>query len=136
MKKLMLMSAIGMMAVSMASAINTCPTGSLSAAGYTTATGASNGFTCQIGNLQFSGFSETFSPNPGGIGPASLTVTPIVTPGNEGFTFTAFWSAVNIGGGPAGRNTEDSTIFFTVTDLAGALIHDLGVGFNGAFGGD
>ncbi len=63
-------------------------------------------------------------------------MTPIVTPGNEGFTFTAFWSAVNIMGGAANEKREDSTIFFTVTDLAGAFLHDLGLGFNGAVTGD
>ena len=122
------------MAVSIASAA-LCPTGTLAGAGYTTATGASNGFVCQIGNLQFSNFSETFTPV-GGIGPGSLAVAPILTPLNEGFMFTAFWSAANFGGGAAGRNTEDSTINYVVTSLSGATIKDLSLQFNGAFIGD
>jgi hypothetical protein len=135
MKKLMFIAVISLMAVSMAMADGVCPIGSLSLVGYTNADGTSNGFTCHINNLDFSNFSETFAPNPGGIGPSQLTVSPISTLGNEGFMFTAFWSAVNMSGNPANNVTEDSTINFTVTDTQGALLHDLGLAFNGAFTG-
>ena len=132
MKKLMFIAVIGLMAVSMATADVACPTGSLSAAGYMNADGSGNGFTCHIGSLDFSNWSETFAPNPGGIGPTQLTATPDTTAGNEGFMFTAFWSAVNLTGNPANNVTEDSTINFVVTDTAGAFLHDLGLAFNGA----
>jgi hypothetical protein len=133
MKKLMLIAVISAMAVSMAMADNPCPTGSLGL--YMNADGSTNGFTCHIGVLDFSGWSETFSPNPGGINPAQLTVTPDPTTGDQGFMFTAFWTASNLTGNAANNATEDSTINFTVTDTAGALLHDLGLGFNGAFTG-
>jgi hypothetical protein len=139
MKKLMLIAVISLMAVSMATADVACPTQDLFVTGsltnYTNADGSSNGFTCHIGVLDFSSWSETFTPNPGGIGPSQTGVTPDPTVGNQGFMFTAFWSAINLTGNPANNTTEDSTINFTVTDTAGALLHDLGLAFNGAFTG-
>jgi hypothetical protein len=134
MKKLLLIAAAGLIVVSAAMADNPCPppptsgTNNLVSLGYMNADGTSNGFTCHIDSLDFSGFHMTSAS----IAPNSIVVTPITTFLDEGFMFSGIPMLVNNMSTPPGPPaTEDATIFYNVTDLAGPLIHDIGILFNG-----
>jgi hypothetical protein len=133
MKKLLLIATAGLIVVSVALADSPCPppptsgTNNLVSLGYMNADGTANGFTCHIDGLDFSGWHMTSTT----IAPSSVVVTPITTFLNEGFMFSGIPMLVNNmpAGGP--NQTEDATIFYNVTDLAGPLIHDIGIQFNG-----
>jgi PEP-CTERM motif-containing protein len=106
---------------SSAMATTTCPTGTYDQ--YVDPTS----ITCTTNNLQFSQFGFLG----GGTNPptaASIGVTPIQTSGNEGFTFNPSFNVVN-------GQSQDATLTFEVTALNGAMITDLGIGFNGSFAG-
>jgi hypothetical protein len=133
MKKLLLIATAGLIVVSVALADSPCPppptsgTNNLVSLGYMNADGTANGFTCHIDGLDFSGWHMTSTT----IAPSSVVVTPITTFLNEGFMFSGIPMLVNNmpAGGP--NQTEDATIFYNVTDLAGPTLHDIGIQFNG-----
>jgi len=106
---------------SAAMATTTCPSGNYGQ--YV----APTSITCATNFLQFSQFGfqagGTFPPTA-----ASIGVIPIDIPGNEGFQFNPAFSVVN-------GQSEDATVTFEVSGLAGALISDLGISFNGSFQG-
>ena len=86
------------------------------------------GFSCTINALTFSGFGYSGTALGSGVAiPAgSVRVTPILTPNDEGFQFSAPWAVSN---GPNGTDSrEDSLITYTA---AGPGILDLEVGFGG-----
>ena len=99
----------------------TCPTGALSLC-------LVSGFTCTTNALTFKLWD--YSASASGLGsamPASgINVVPILTQGDEGFTFNAGW---NINGA---NSSADSLILFTA---AGPAITDLELFFNGGFTG-
>jgi len=81
--------------------------------------------TCEIGTFQFSVFSFA----PGGTDPptaASIGVTTVNVANDQGFQFNP---SFNVGAG----HSSDALIGFKVTGLAGHLIDDLSISFNGAF---
>jgi hypothetical protein len=83
-----------------------------------------SGFSCGIDDKTFSDWGYSSSSNPGGFAiPASgVDVTPITTPGNPGFQFSAPWAASN----NSGILMQDSLIGYTVNvNQGGALINDL-----------
>jgi hypothetical protein len=88
-------------------------------------------FTCTTGNLLFSNFSYSASANPPGnkIPASGITVTPLLTTGDEGFQFTSNWSVSSSGGN---GSSLDTVIFFTVSTLNhAATIDDLFLSDNG-----
>jgi PEP-CTERM motif len=93
------------------------------------------GFSCGIDDKTFSNFNYVGTGNPPGYGiPAgSVNVSPITTPGNPGFQFSAGWFVST----SSGVLTQDSLIEYTVSvNPGGRLITDLslsigGVGFAG-----
>jgi hypothetical protein len=88
-------------------------------------------FSCTTGNLVFSNFSYSASANPAGnkIPASGITVTPLLTTGDEGFQFTSNWSVSSSGGNGA---SLDSVIFYTVSTLNHApTIDDLFLSDNG-----
>jgi hypothetical protein len=94
-----------------------------------------SGFNCNIGDDNFSSFMYTGTSNPPGFSiPASgVATTPITTPGNPGFQWSAPWFASTASGVLA----QDSLFQFVVNvDPGGAPITGLsltiaGVGFGG-----
>jgi len=105
--------------------------------GYNTYNPAPPGpsITCTIDNLQFSTFGFSSSATGGATLPTAsgVTVTPITTPLNEGFTFNPGLSVATQPGPTA--QAQDVTIMFEVTGLNGTLINDLSIFFNGSFSG-
>jgi hypothetical protein len=74
---------------------------------------------CRIGDKVFSSFA--YSPTAINLDPipaAVITVTPIATPGDPGFTFTAPWSAVPV------QTIQVDTIFYTARVLPGGQLID------------
>src|SRR5690242_14496060 len=94
-----------------------------------------SGFNCDIGDKNFSDFMYTGTSNPPGfsIPAGSVFTTPITTPGNPGFQWSAPWFAST----NSGILAQDSLFQFSVNVLpGGAPITDLsltiaGVGFGG-----
>src|SRR5271165_4323412 len=94
-----------------------------------------SGFSCGIDDKTFSSFMYSATSNPPGFGlPAgSVAVTPITTPGNPGFQFSAGWFAST----SSGILEEDSIIQYSVNvNQGGNPITDLslsiaGVGWTG-----
>ena len=94
-----------------------------------------SGFSCGIDDKTFSSFMYSGTSNPPGFGlPAgSVAVTPITTPGNPGFQFSAGWFAST----SSGILEEDSIIQYSVNvNQGGNPITDLslsiaGVGWTG-----
>lgn len=125
MKRMWVLIALGALAASSALASGTtCPTASLTS--Y-----LAGGFTCTSGNLTFGGFSfntaSTLTPIPA----SAVTVTPITTTGNEGFTFQP--SGMSVSNSGSNQNFFDITINYWVTDASG--INDLSLAFDGGFTG-
>ena len=91
------------------------------------------GGTCTINNLTFSNFGYASSAAPAGIAiPASaVSVTPITTPGDEGFTFGGAWTVAASGGNSTGL---DSLLSYTVS-APSAVITGIDLGSNGGFTG-
>ena len=90
-----------------------------------------SGFNCTIDDKTFSNFQYTFSSNPPGFGvpPGSVTVTPILTPGDPGFQFSTGWHASTI----SGVQTQDSLFQFTVNvNQGGNPITDVSLSIGGA----
>ena len=90
-----------------------------------------SGFTCGIDDKTFGNFSYTSSSNPPGFGlPAgSVAVTPITTPGNPGFQFSAGWLASTA----SGIQSMDSLIQFSVNvNKGGNPITDVSLSIGGA----
>ncbi len=74
---------------------------------------------CTIGDKTFAGFGYQGSAvNLAVIPAADITVTPILTARNPGFTFTAPWSAVDV------PTIQFDTIFYTVAVLPGGQLID------------
>jgi len=74
---------------------------------------------CTIGDKTFSGFGYQGSAVNLAVIPATdITVTPILSARNPGFTFTAPWSAVDV------PTIQLDTIFYTVTVLPGGQLID------------
>jgi hypothetical protein len=125
---LFLLALAAALAPSALASVTTCPSGAYSL--YLIPN-----FTCQSGNLIFKnfGYSSALS-NPSGIAiPASaITVTPVVTDGNEGFQFAGGWN-VGTQAGPV-SNVQDSVVSFDVMDMTVAIT-DLHLFFNGSFTG-
>lgn len=94
-----------------------------------------SGFNCDIGDKNFSDFMYTGTSNPPGfsIPAGSVFTTPITTPGNPGFQWSAPWFAST----NSGILAQDSLFQFVVNvGPGGAPITDLsltiaGVGFGG-----
>ncbi len=91
-----------------------------------------SGFQCTINDQTYSSFDYTSESNPSGfsIPASSVTVTPISTPNNPGFQFTAGWGVSTA----TGILSQDSTFEWNVTSVS--PITDLslsmaGVGFSG-----
>jgi hypothetical protein len=125
MRMLLKLAAAAMVVAPFAMAsISTCPSG-----GFDQYLLVPN-FSCTTGNLVFSNFSYSASANPPGIKiPASgITVTPLLTTGDEGFQFNSSWSVSSSGG----ASSIDSVIFYTVSTLNNAAtIDDLFLSDNG-----
>lgn len=83
--------------------------------------------TCTTGDLTYSEFQWTGVPS--GYGPNNVTVTPLTTPGDEGFAFNPGITVT----GSGTTNNEDGTIAFEVTAAPGTVINDLYIGFNGSY---
>ena len=125
MKKLYMIVLASLMLASSAFATSTtCPTGPLSL--YLV-----SGFSCSTNLLTFNawGYSTTATGSGTPIAASGVSVTPILTSGDEGFQFNGPWSVSSVGGGPG---TEDSLISFTAS---GTAINDLELFFNGAVTG-
>jgi hypothetical protein len=90
---------------------------------------------CQVGDLLFSDITYTGTANPSGLVlPASaFNVTPILTVGDEGLSFSTGMSVVTRSNGAS--SFQDAVISFLVTDLSGAFLDDIGLGFNGNWTG-
>lgn len=94
-----------------------------------------SGFNCDIGDKNFSDFMYTSTSNPPGfsIPAGSVATSPITTPGNPGFQWSAPWFAST----NAGILAQDSLFQFNASvNPGGAPITDLsltiaGVGFAG-----
>lgn len=90
-----------------------------------------NGFNCTIGDKTFSDFAYTGTSNPPGfsIPAGGIQTTPITTPGNPGFQWSAGWHAST----NSGVLTQDSLFQFTVNVApGGAPITDLSLSIAGA----
>lgn len=90
-----------------------------------------SGFNCTIDDKTFSNFQYSYSSNPPGFGvpPGSVTVTPIMTPGDPGFQFSTGWHAST----SSGVQTQDSLFQFTVNvNPGGNLITDVSLSMGGA----
>jgi hypothetical protein len=125
MNRLVYLFVVGTLSVSAALAsTTTCPTGS-----YSAYLGGS--FTCTSGNLTFSGFDYTSSASGTAIPATAVTVTPITTTSNEGFSFQpAGMTVTNTG---STQNFSDILITYVVTDPLG--ITDIELAFSGSSGG-
>jgi PEP-CTERM motif len=89
-----------------------------------------SGYSCGIGDKTFSNFLYTGTSTPAGFAiPASgVGVTPITTPGNPGFQFSAGWFAST----SSGIMEQDSLIQYTANvNQGGALITDLSLSIGG-----
>jgi len=92
-----------------------------------------SGFQCTVNDQTYSGFFYTSESNPNGfeVPAGSVTATPITTPQNPGFQFTAAgWAASTA----SGVLDVDSTIEFNVNSVAPMTDLSLsiaGVGFSG-----
>jgi hypothetical protein len=109
--------------------MTTCPTATLDQ--YLTPN-----FTCTSGNLLFSNFGYAPSASPVGvlIPATSISVTPQVMTGNEGFQFADGWNV----GTQAGNTSsfQDSLISFTISTVNHAkTLDELTLFFNGTFTG-
>jgi hypothetical protein len=94
------------------------------------------GSSCTINGLLFDTFGDvnTASPSGNAIPTSSITVTPITSPGQEGFMFSFGSSVVTQAGGISSFQDEDIT--FHVSTLNGlATITNLTLFFNGSFTG-
>jgi len=90
---------------------------------------------CQVGDLLFSGITYTGTATPAGLAlPASaFAVSPITTPGNEGLYFSTGMSVETQLNGAS--SFQDAVISFVVTDLSGAFLDGVNLGFNGNWTG-
>ncbi len=89
-----------------------------------------SGFSCNIGDKTFSDFAYTGTSSPPGfaIQAGSVGVTPITTPGNPGFQWSAPWFAST----SAGILAQDSLFQFNVNVApGGAPITDLSLSISG-----
>jgi len=90
-------------------------------------------FSCTInGNLtytNFAGGNGTGNPTGVAIPASSITVTPITTPGNEGFQFSSGWNVTTNQDGTS--SFQDNLLTFVVI----GSLNDLHLTFNGAFQG-
>jgi len=89
------------------------------------------GFSCSIDDKTFSDFTYTGTSNPPGfsIPAGGVAVTPITTPGDPGFQWSAGWHASTT----SGVLTQDSLFQFTVNvDPGGAPITGLSLSIAGA----
>lgn len=91
----------------------------------------SAGFSCSIGDVVYSAFiySDTVTGGANSVLPSSITVTPIVTPGNSGFTWT-FATPLDAATG----QTNDAEFQFNAITLITELDHLSGT-FDGALSG-
>ena len=96
----------------------TCPTGPIAL--YTT----NPLFSCMTNSLVFSNFGYLHSALGSGLDIPSINVAPILTLGDEGFTFQAGWHVDST----SGPGREDSLITYTVM---GPSITDIEVGLGG-----
>jgi hypothetical protein len=90
-----------------------------------------SGYNCTIDDKTFSNFQYTFNSNPPGFGlpPGSVSVTPIMTPGDPGFQFSTGWHASTA----SGVLSQDSLFQFTVNvNPGGNLITDVSLSIGGA----
>lgn len=91
-----------------------------------------SGFQCTVNDQTYTDWGYDSVSNPPGfsIPAGSVSVTPITTPGDPGFRFTAGWMV----GGSTGIQSIDSSFFFNVTSTAPMTDLSLsigGVGFTG-----
>jgi hypothetical protein len=123
---LLLVALLGALMVPVSADAISCPTTTFD--NYLTV-----GFTCGLGALTFGSFSYSGAGGPiaSPITASSIFVTPITTPGNEGFQFQSGWSVGNVS---AISNFQDSLIAFVVRSWT-AAITDLHLSFNGSFTG-
>jgi hypothetical protein len=78
------------------------------------------GATCTINSLTFSNFGYTSSAAPTGspIPASAISVTPVTTPGGEGFTFGGGWAATPLNGN---STALDSLLYYAVSAPAAAI---------------
>lgn len=110
-----------------AMATTTCPSGGYNLYNPQPIGTLSGSITCATNALTFNQFQFASSASGGATlpTPASVTVTPQQTVGNEGFSFNPSFSV-------ASNQSQDVTIEFEVTAAPGDLISDLFIFFNGA----
>ncbi|SPF42673.1 conserved exported hypothetical protein [Candidatus Sulfopaludibacter sp. SbA4] len=90
-----------------------------------------SGFSCTIGGLLFDDFTFSNSANPSGntIADTGINVTPITTPGDEGFQFSM--GSLVTGDGSA-YNFQDEILLFHVSTTDGSTLTNLTLYFNGS----
>jgi hypothetical protein len=110
-----------------AMATTTCPSGGYNLYNPQPVGTLAGSITCATNALSFSEFQFASSASGGATlpTPASVTVTPLQTLGNEGFSFNPGFSV-------SSNQSQDVTILFEVTAAPGDLISDLFIFFNGA----
>ncbi len=119
MRKILLVVAISLMAVSVGMADPSCANGTW--ADYFLSTGAFFSG-CHLNNLDFTSFS--FSAGGAAINdPSKVGVQVITTLGNEGFKFNPGFAGATL--------AEDYSVDFNVMATGGNVIDDLGIFFNG-----
>ncbi|HTS76577.1 MAG TPA: PEP-CTERM sorting domain-containing protein [Bryobacteraceae bacterium] len=92
-----------------------------------------SGFSCTWGNLEFSNFSysDSASPSSAAIPAASVDVSFI---SGGGIVFGAGWDVRTQNNGSS--EEQDSTVYFSVTGINGALIDDINLNFDGSYTGN
>ena len=110
-----------------AMATTTCPSGGYNLYNPQLIGTLSGSITCATNALTFNQFQFGSSASGGAVlpTPAGITVTPLQTLGNEGFSFNPNFS---VGAG----QSQDVSILFEVTAAPGDMISDLFIFFNGA----
>lgn len=127
MQRLFLVLLAALMITSVAMATTTCPSGGYNLYNPQPIGTLAGSITCATNNLSFSEFQFGSSASGGAVlpTPAGISVTPLQTPGNEGFSFDPNFS---VGAG----QSQDASILFAVTAAPGTSIDDLFIFFNGA----
>ena len=126
-RSFLLVLAALLLVVPAAMAGTTCPSGGYDQYHPQAIGTLSGSITCATNALSFSEFQFGASASGGAVlpTPAGISVTPLQTLGNEGFSFNPNFS---VGAG----QSQDASILFEVTAAPGDMISDLFIFFNGA----
>jgi len=127
MRRSVLLAIAVLLVVPAAMAGTTCPSGAYSLYNPQAIGVLSGSITCATNALTFNQFQFGATASGGATlpTPASITVTPLTTVGNEGFSFNPGFSVTS-------GQSQDATIEFEVTAAPGTVIDDLFIFFNGA----